>query len=409
LYQAFLEAIRAGEVPTTNTYPRFGAELYPLAHGAGTLDSESLGKVFYKSGLTASFSSPTLFYDSPAQQGDLASNLLSEPSLNEKFLPEIQHFLKTVPDPAALDLRIYAGQTIAFKLDLFFNYRRDRIVGQSSTVQWDLNQWMGNLFGAAEFPRNAYISVTGENYGLAIGRFPAGMGWGRLTGSVLNPRASWYDQIRFYLSSGNLRFTSMLATSSAQLSYAEQEIQFRRKTDGSSFWDSLNDHDYAGEDAAIKLANWHQVEWRPAPWISLNFAEMSVIGGRPPSLAFVLPSVLWHSAYAAGYSNVGASLGAAFVPTPGLLISGELFIDDMRSYDEPVIAKPQAFAWSGTARWTKNLSAALGLDLGFEYGHADRWTYLRWNPYLAMYQRQTLTGGYYGLDQFLRRPLGTRP
>jgi hypothetical protein len=398
---AFSEALRAGILPVSAVYPLFGSEL-----GIDLTDINQNAKPELKSGLSVSFSTPSLYYDSPASQDDLAANLLGSLSLSVTGFPEIQHYLQNLPDPVSLDLWIYPSPRMAFKLDLFFNYRRDSIIGQSSTFQWDLDQWMGNLLGAAEFPSKAYLAWAGDNFGIAAGRFPAGMGWGRLTGATLNPRASWYDQIRLYFDAGKLRFNAMWASSSAQLSEAESEIQFRRKTDGSSFWDSLNDHDFAANDQAIKLATWHQVEWKPLTWLGFGFAEMSMIGGRAPALHFVLPSAIWHSAYAAGYSNVGASIQAAAVPLPGLLVAGELFIDDMRSSDEPTTAKPQALAWTGVARWSKAFSPKLGLDLGLEYGHADRWTYVRWNPYLAMYQRQTLAGGRRSLDQSLGAPWG---
>ncbi|MFA6007906.1 MAG: hypothetical protein WC784_04680 [Candidatus Shapirobacteria bacterium] len=392
-----LGAIREGRVPDTNAFPLFGQEIT----GGGTIPP--------RSGLSASFSTPSLYYDSPATQDDLASNLVLDDALTTiapHAFPEIQHFLGAVPDPINLEFRLYPSDSIAFKIDLFFNYRRDRITGQDSTFQWSLDEWLGNLIGAAEFPRKAYVAWAGEGYGVALGRFPSGMGWGKLTGSIMNPRASWYDQARFYLDSGSLRFTSMLMTSSAQLSVAESEIQFRRMPDGGSFWDSLNDHDSAAADLALKLATWHQVEWKPASWLNLAFTEMSVVGGRSPSLAFVLPSAIWHSAYAAGYSNVGAAISAAAVPVPGILVSGEFFIDDMRSADEPAYSKPAAFAWNGRTRWTQEFAEGLSLETGLEYQHVDRWTYVRWNPYLSMYQRQTLTGGYRSLDQSLGAPWG---
>jgi len=408
-YAAFLGAIRSGQAPDTNVFPLFGNEIPRAGDTAAAGESSAEATAAapgWRSGLAASFSTPTLYYDSPAERDDLASNLLDDPTTNPRAFPEIQHFLGEVPDPVAFEFRLYPSDSIAFKMDLFFNYRRDRITGQDSTFQWSLDELMGNLVGAAEFPRNAYLAWSGEGYGAAFGRFPSGMGWGRLSGSILNPRASWYDQARFYLDAGSLRFTSMLVTSSAQLSAAETEIQFRRKDDGSSFWDSLNDHDFAATDAALKLASWHQVEWKPADWLSLGFAEMGMVGSRVPSLAFLLPSVIWHNTYAAGYANVAASFNAAAVPLPGLLISGEFLIDDTRSTDEPASSKPNSFAWQGTVRWSPAPIGGLSFDTGVEYQHVDRWTYVRWQPYLSMYQRQTLTGGYYGLDQSLGAPWG---
>ncbi|HAL93573.1 MAG TPA: hypothetical protein DCP56_02300, partial [Spirochaetaceae bacterium] len=271
--EAFSIAIRQGRVPKTNVFPLFGSELGASLNN-DIKESELLSGIVFRA------STPTLYYDSPAKQNDLGTSLLEDPSLDINTFPEILHFWQTLPDVLALGLNLYPSASIAFNIDISFNYRRDKIVGQSSPFQWDIDDFRENLTSAAQFPLRTYIAWVGKGYGVALGRFPSGMGWGTLSGSILNPRASSYDQIRFYLESGSFRFTSMTATSSAQLSKAEQEIQFRTFSDGSSFWDSLNDHDYAAHDMAIKLANWHEIEWKPAPWIELSVAEMSVIGGR---------------------------------------------------------------------------------------------------------------------------------
>jgi len=399
--RAFSAAIRQGRLPKTNVFPLFGGEL------GASLEAE-IAEPELLSGIVFRASTPTLYYDSPAKQKDLGTSLLEDPSLDVNAFPEILHFWQTLPDVLALGLNLYPSSSIAFKIDISFNYRRDKIIGQSSPFQWDINDLRENLTSAAQFPRRTYISWVGKGYGVAMGRFPSGMGWGMLSGSILNPRASWYDQIRFYFESGQWRFTSMTATSSAQLSKAEQEIQFRKNPDGSSFWDSVSDHDHASHDMAIKLANWHQIEWKPAPWLELSVAEMSVIGGRMPSLSFVLPTTIWHNTYAAGYSNVGVSLSAAIVPFNGLMLSGELFIDDLKGAREKQSAdsKPQSLAWLGTARWSALLFDTISLDTGLEYQHVDRWTYVRWSPYLAMYQRQTLPDGESGQDQSLGAPWG---
>jgi hypothetical protein len=395
--RAFSAAIREGRVPKTNVFPLFGSEL------GASLSTEGAKAL---SGIVFRASTPTLYYDSPAEQKDLATSLLDDPNLDIEAFPEIMHFWQTLPDVLALGLNLYPSASIAFNIDISFNYRRDKIVGQSSPFQWDIDDFRENLTSAAQFPLRAYIAWVGEGYGLALGRFPSGMGWGTLSGSILNPRASSYDQVRFYFESGPWRFTSMTATSSAQLSNAEQEIQFRRYPNGSNFWDSLNDHDCAAHDMAIKLANWHQIEWKPAPWLELSIAEMSTMGGRMPSLGFILPTTIWHNTYAAGYSNVGVSLSAAIVPFRGLMLSGELFIDDMKGPRESADAKPESLAWLGTARWSTLLFDHISLDTGLEYQHVDRWTYVRWSPYLAMYQRQTLPDGEFGQDQSLGAPWG---
>ena len=394
----FHSAIQAGMVPPTNTYPIFGSEaMTPLARRSGSSVS-----------LLWAFSTPVLYYDSPAKEGELAANLLSAPSLTGSTFPEIQHYLASVPDPLGVYLSIQPSDNLSAYMEIQARYRRDRIFGTNFSLQWDADEWMGNLFGAVEFPNRAWVAMAGEKSGAAFGRFPSGLGWGRMSGTLLNPRASWYDQARFWLSTGDIRFTGMVVSSSSQLSEAEREIQFRRKADGGSFWDALSDHDAAAADLALKLATWHQVEWRPLNWLSFGIAEMGMIGGRVPALNFVLPSLVWHNTYASGYANVAAAVNAALVPVPGILLSGEFLVDDTRAVDEPAYAKPNSFAWQGALRWDVPIrtKAGLDLDVGIEYQHVDRWTYVRWQPYLSMYQRQTLTGGYYGMDQSLGAPWG---
>lgn len=429
----FLAALQAGRIPPTNTFPVFGnwgqtprTPTWGLTPSPTPADAEASSLLQPPTAsLTWTFSTPSLYYDSPAAAGDLAANLLADPDLTPRSFPEIQHFLMKIPDPVGMQLILQPNDSISAYMELQASYRRDRLTGQDSTLQWTGTEWLGNLFGAIESPRRAWLSMAGNRWGLTLGRFPAGMGWGRLSGSLLNPRASWYDQARIWLDSGNIRFTSMLATSSAQLSEAEREIQFRRKNDDGSFWDPLNDHDAAAADLAIKLATWHQLEWQPVPWLSFGFAEMGITGGRVPSFNFVLPTLIWHNTYASGYANVAAALNAAIVPLPGLLVSGEFLVDDTRSSDEPAYAKPNSYAWQTAMRWSPRLpprdsirwgqtpgpGSLWGLtpdtiDISLEYQHVDRWTYVRWQPYLSMYQRQTLTGGYYGLDQSLGAPWG---
>ncbi len=143
---------------------------------------------------------------------------------------------------------------MAFKLNLFFNYRRDKIIGQSSTFQWALAQWLSNLLGAAEFPSKAYLAWAGDNFGIAAGRFPAGMGWGRLSaplsipGLLVRPSTAVFRRRKATVQ----RHVGQQFGAAFE---AESEIQFRRKADGSSFWDSLNDHDLAANDQAIKACH----------------------------------------------------------------------------------------------------------------------------------------------------------
>ncbi len=387
-------AILEGRVPETNAFPIFGEK-----PASGSASGSAFG---------LSLATPTFYYDSPAQSiDDLAGNSDSDGApLPSPALPELQRFAAEMPGPLELELEFGAGDYLSFRIDIPLTYRVDRFVGTGSTLSWDLEDWGGNLLGNMEFPRKSWVALGRPGFGAALGRFPAGMASGKFGGAILNPAASWYDQARFSLGEDRVRFTWMLATSSAQLSAAESEVQFRREADGTSFWDSQNDHDRAGGDEAVKLASWHQFEWMPLDWLSLGFAESSMMGGRAPGLTFFLPAGIWHNTYAAGYSNVTAELNFAMTPIKGLLLSGEYLVDDARSGDEPATSKPAAGAWRLQAEWDQAPSPGTRLEFGAEYGHADTWTYVRWQPYLSWYQRQVLPGGRRGVDLPLGSPYG---
>ncbi len=128
--RAFSAAIREGRVPKTNVFPLFGSEL------GASLSTEGAKAL---SGIVFRASTPTLYYDSPAEQKDLATSLLDDPNLDIEAFPEIMHFWQTLPDVLALGLNLYPSASIAFNIDISFNYRRDKIVGQSSPFQWDID------------------------------------------------------------------------------------------------------------------------------------------------------------------------------------------------------------------------------------------------------------------------------
>jgi hypothetical protein len=119
----------------------------------------------------------------------------------------------------------------------------------------------------------------------------------------------------------------------------------------------------------------------------------------------VAPTAIWHNTYAAGYSNVGGAVSVAVVPRAPLLVSAEVFMDDAKGPRESAEAKPLSLAWHVGARTAIGVRDA-AVELGAEYQHVDRWTYMRWNPYLAMYQRHTLPDGLTSLDESLGAPWG---
>jgi len=364
------------------SFPRFEIEGSGLAGGArGTLG--------------ASLSSPTLYYDSPiSSEAELAS---PSPS---PALPELQRFINELPYPAEAWLGLEGGRSVSARLDAELGYRRDRIFGEGLSLGWNQWEWFKNMLGDIEFPRKSWVAYAAPGYGIAAGRFPAGIGMGKFGSTLLNPQAPWYDQARLHIGDDRLRLVWMLGTSSTHLSASESDIQFRiDESDYSSYWDRVNDDDHSeGRSDAVKLFAYHLLEWRPMDRLRLGLAEMGMIGGTDPDLSVLLPTVCWHNAYAAGSANVAMAGLVSAVPLRGLLVSGEFLVDDMLAWDDSAASKPDSFAWQIQASYDFDPKPGLGLSLGTEFTHVDRWTYVRWQPYLTMYQRQMLPGGHSGID-----------
>ncbi len=250
------------------------------------------------------------------------------------------------------------------------------------------------------FPDQAYVSWAGKHTSLAAGRFKTGIGFGDAN-LFLNGKANWYDHIEWAWWSSRFRFYSLWGTSSSQLSSEEYACQ-------SANWDTENNHDASTASlTAIKLFTYHYLEYRPLPSLGFGLGEMQIAGGKMPELAHLLPLSYWHNTYSAGSSNVMLLAHAWAVPVPSLLVRGEYVMDDSKSPSESGASKPNCWAWEAGLTWVMPWEpAGLTVTLDVEYSHADKWTYSRWQPYLTMYQRQTLTGGWNGIDSPLGHPEG---
>ncbi len=250
------------------------------------------------------------------------------------------------------------------------------------------------------FPGTAYVSWAGERVSLAAGRFRTGIGFGE-SNLFLNGTAPWYDHLEWSFWLGKFRFFSLWGSSSSQLNEAEYAVQ-------GVDWDTLDNHDASTASVtALKLFSYHYLEFMPLDWLGLGLGEMQMIGGKVPELAHLLPLSFWHNTYSAGSSNVMLLATAWAVPLKGLLVRGEFVMDDSKAPSEHGTAKPNCWAWEAGLTWVvPSRPAGWMLTVDAEYSHADQWTYARWQPYLTMYQRQTLTGGWNGLDVPLGHPDG---
>lgn len=390
---AYWGAVRAGEVPSL-VFPLFGQELSDGADSGSTSGGPLMPAV------ALSASTPTFLYDTPF--GD-TSEISSPPSPR---LPELQEAMAGLPSVFLLGLGLDVGRGLSARVDADLRFRRDWFAGAGSTLSWSGSDWGTGLIGDVEAPFRAWVSYGSPGVGAALGRFPSGIGAGHFGSTVLNPKAFYYDQAMAHLGDDTIRVAWMLGTSSPQLSQAEADVQWELTPEGlpgsGPPWDPNADHDYSDGRAALKMFAYHLLEWRPVKAIRLGLAEYAVMGGTVPALNFLLPGLVWHNTYAAGYSNVASAALASIVPVPGLLVSGEFLIDDTKSLDETAYDKPASWAWQLSASWAGFSGGGRSLLFGAEYSHVDRWTYVRWQPYLTMYQRNILPGGYRGIDT----PLG---
>ena len=376
--------VMSGRSPSM-IFPLFGAE---LSRAESSLDwSESDPR------LRLSLGTPTFCFDTPYTD---SSAISSPPS---PTLPELQRAMQSLPSPLELDLGLSVGKSLSITSDIGLYYRRDRFTGTGSTLAWDaMTGWGEGLVGNIEFPRKAWVAYGTEGFGVAFGRFPAGIGAGHFGSLVLNSEALYYDQAFFHLGTDRLRFAWMLGTSSAQLSASEADVQWRHNSEGSSYWDTESDHDYSASQNALKLFAYHTLEYLPWERLRIGLTEFAVMGGTTPSLNYLLPTLSWHNTYSAGYSNVAMAVMASCVPVDGLLLSGQFLLDDTQGSDEAANSKPGAYAWQASAVYATRPAQGALVTVGAEYNHVDRWTYVRWQPYLSMYQRQILPGGYHGID-----------
>lgn len=357
-----------------------------------------------------SFNTPTLYFDTPFDDSsELRSSTDHTPAI--PVLPEFQRAMTALPSLTSFELGAgFGGFSIYSAFDI--KYRRDYFTGRQFSLTWPPEYWTTGLLGDTEYPYRSWLSWSSDYLGIALGRFPSGIIASTGSSVILNPQARYYDQLQLHLGNDTVRFMWMMGTSSNQLGKGEAEIQWRREDeggtgDGTSYWDPRADHDYSKAGDSIKLYAYHLLEWRPIDSLRVGIAEMSVIGGAIPSLNMILPGLLWHNTYSSGHTNVGMAALFNYLPLPGFVISGQFFMDDITSPDESgTDDKPNAFAWLLSAAWRLELEKYGALTLGIEYSHVDRWTYTRWQPYLTMYQRNILPGGYGGIDTPLGHPYG---
>lgn len=307
-----------------------------------------------------------------------------------------------IPPMGEIGVRLTDGDVFSADINVDLNPVRHRFTGTSSYSPWTLESYV-NL----DFPRKSWAAATTDHLTIAAGRFKSGVGHGVFGNTFLNGLAPWYDQAQATFFTDWFRAFWMVGTSSSFLSADEAAVQsYGVDSPPRAGFDPLNNYDSARFDAPAKTFMVRRFELAPFPWFVLGIGELGVVGGKWPDLSQLLPMVAWHNAYAPGSTNVMMELDASVAPLPGLLVFGELTVDDVATPYEDASAKPTSLAWQLGAQWYAPLTSKLSSEVAAEVTHVDRWTYARWQPYLVMQQRQMLPGGDLAVDVPLGHPWG---
>lgn len=307
-----------------------------------------------------------------------------------------------IPPMGAIGARLSDGDVFSADVQVDLSPVRRRFSGGGSYTPWTLESYV-NL----DFPRQSWAAATTDHLTLVLGRFKTGIGHGVFGNTFLNGRAPWYDQAQATFFTDWFRMFWMVGTSSSYLFPEEAAVQsFGAAAPPRAGFDPLNNYDSNRFDAPAKTFMVRRFELAPWPWLVLGIGELGVVGGKWPDFSQLLPMVAWHNAYAPGSTNVLMALDAAVTPLPGVLLFGELSVDDIATPYEDAAAKPTSMAWQIGAQWVTALTERLSLEVAVEGTHVDPWTYTRWQPYLVMQQRQILPCGCLAVDVPLGHPWG---
>lgn len=366
---AELEQIQNGTCPTSGVYPYTSDELDWNVLGIEKPASPPLsaGLILSVEPYYAAFSTPY-------------SNI-------PRFTNDVIYLHDQFPSLLAVGVTLGIGDTVYLKFVADDTTNVNNIKGKTSILPWQ-----GAALVNMEAPRESYLSLSIPHANLALGRFKSGIGHGYFGSTFLNGKAPFYDQVRATYYSDFLKFYYILGSSASLLDQKEAVVQ------NNPNWDSYN-YDHEIFDNPVKMFAYHGLEVHPADWVTIGIGEMNIIGGKFPDLNMINPVGIWHNTYTAGASNVMMRLDASVVPFRGLLLFGEFAMDDLVLPGlEEATSKPTSLAWQVGAKYVLPFSNDIKHAVGVEFTHVDPWTYARWQPYLTMYQRIILQGGYAWVD-----------
>ncbi|HVE77911.1 MAG TPA: hypothetical protein VNA89_03565 [Gemmatimonadaceae bacterium] len=200
---------------------------------------------------------------------------------------------------------------------------------------------------------------------------------------------------------GSGRESLILSAHGPPLDRVQLEAHWSR-LEGRAFFGSLDDVVLTEAEDSIgagispvrryRMLAGHALTWRPHPALELSVGETALItrGSRVLDLAFVNPFVPYlltqndSSRTGAEQEDNLLVFGAAVARVAGVLISGELVVDDIQIDAADRERLNDQLAWS--LRAAVPLPMPMPVVLGAEYTRVGTYTYLR-NPYSVAYQQ----------------------
>ncbi len=242
----------------------------------------------------------------------------------------------------------------------------------------------GSYYGMGESPAEHYVSFSTRHLSVTAGRFASGIGQGFLGNTFQNGRAPFYDQVQMVVYTSRLRLYYMLGTSNAHLFDDELEVQ-----NNSGYY---SNDEYEADH--VKIFVYHRVEYRPVGNLLLGLGAMNLFGGKTPDLSEVAPLGIYHNAYDPEHRAYMAVIDATLAPARGVLVYGEILLNEMRLPGEKN-TDPTAMGQQLGSRVVFKSGDGLIHTLGLEAAHIDPWTYIDYVPYASMYQRVAGRSHYY--------------
>lgn len=299
----------------------------------------------------------------------------------EEYVPAPMIYLyDKMPDIA--DVSLSAGIDDSFYTKIVYNVSCDKrsISGGAGLF----HPASGDTYSSGDAPAQGYVSISGDYYSVAFGRFKTGVGHGLMGNLFLNGQAPYYDQVQFAIYGEKLKFYYMLGSSSGKLSDDEYNIQ-SHESDGSYIADGSDVNTCVTD--TIKMFAVHRLEFVCADNLTMGVGGLSTVGGKYLDWSMINPVGIYHDAYDNRYHGYYFGADVSWVPANGHMAFAEVLSDQIKCKGERNDA-PTALGWQLGYWLILPVESKAKHRIALEASHLDTWTYVNKSPYLCMYQRR---------------------